>query len=79
MVCDLFTNRDQKEITIIDDHNNKRYTCKLHFSKTNYKKIYIGKGWNDYVKANNLKEDDNLMFVLNKHPISLNVSIVDKT
>jgi hypothetical protein len=66
------------EIIIIDNENNQSYFCKLHISKSIPNKIYIGKGWRKYIKDNNLKPYDNLMFILSKPPTSIQVSIVDR-
>jgi hypothetical protein len=46
---------------ILDDANNTTYSSGLHFSTRNDKKNSIGKGWNKYVKRNDLNESDTQM------------------
>jgi hypothetical protein len=75
----LFVDPNQNEIILIDNESNRNYQCKLHISKTNQNKIQIGKGWRKYVKDNNLKPYDQLMFVLSKPPTSVQVSVVDRS
>jgi hypothetical protein len=79
MYANLFVDPNQTEIIILDDGNNQRYSYKLHFSKTKPNKISIGKGWRNYVKANDLKPYNTLMYVLDKPTNSVHVSIVDKS
>jgi hypothetical protein len=78
MYGSLFVDENQNEIIIIDNENNQSYFCKLHISKSIPNKIHIGKGWRKYIKDNNLKPYDNLMFILSKPPTSIQVSIVDR-
>jgi hypothetical protein len=61
---DLFFNRNQTEIKLIDHDMKTRLSCELYLSKSDLKQMYVGKGWYEYIRSRDLKKGDTVLVVL---------------
>jgi hypothetical protein len=76
---DLFFNRNQTEIKLIDHDMKTRLSCELYLSKSDLKQMYVGKGWYEYIKSRDLKKGDTVLVVLMlDNPHNIHVAVVDR-
>jgi hypothetical protein len=75
----IFSNKNQQEIKLIDQENEERYSCDIHFGMKNNSNIYVGNGWSDYIQRRELKEGATVFLSLfADNPHNLHVIVLDR-
>ena len=75
----IFIDRNQPQIMVIDQETGKRYLCDLHFGTEIIEDIHVGKGWDDYSRAKELKQGDSIFLVLfGDNPHNLHTTLLER-